>query len=77
MIVIDPSVIKPGAGREGGEKVEGKRTGTIKSAMNYVSGNVTVCYCLHMVTCVSLRRRPETLDLEGVIAYDNTHDDPL
>lgn len=37
--VEDSSVIKPGAGREQGEKVEGKKTGTIKSAMNYFSGD--------------------------------------
>lgn len=67
-------MIKPGAGREQGEKVEGKKTGTIKSAMNYVGGNATVCHCQHMVSHVSLRRRSETLDFEGVIAYDNAHD---
>jgi len=39
--VQDPSVIKPGAGREEGEKVGGKKTGTIRSAMNYIGGNVT------------------------------------
>jgi hypothetical protein len=53
MTVIDPSVIKPGAGREEGEKVGGKKTGTIRSAMNYIGGNVTVCHCLHMVIRMS------------------------
>lgn len=32
----DPSVIKPGAGREQGEKVDGKKTGTVKSTAAYV-----------------------------------------
>ncbi|KAG8789549.1 hypothetical protein FRC19_005187 [Serendipita sp. 401] len=32
----DPKVVKPGAGREPGEKVEGKTSGTIKSAAEYV-----------------------------------------
>lgn len=39
---IDPSVIKPGAGREAGEKVEGKKTGTLRSAINYVADEM-VC----------------------------------
>lgn len=35
------TVVKPGAGREQGEKVEGKKTGTIKSAVNHFTGNAT------------------------------------
>jgi len=39
--VENPSVVKPGAGRAEGEKVEGKKTGTLRSAMNYVSGGTS------------------------------------
>ncbi|KAG8805476.1 hypothetical protein FRC17_005488 [Serendipita sp. 399] len=37
----DPKVVKPGAGREPGERVEGKTTGTIKSAAEHVATTST------------------------------------
>ncbi|KIM32928.1 hypothetical protein M408DRAFT_62500 [Serendipita vermifera MAFF 305830] len=36
--VEDPGVVKPGAGREQGEKVPGKKTGTLSSGMGLLTG---------------------------------------